>query len=96
MQESTNNNRNESQPQQKAQPKVKIWKTHSVHQTHENARQARGGLDMNAQGEGAPEVKIRLRARGFLVKTWDGSMQAAPSPKPTKPANAPVDISSPF
>ncbi len=92
MQESTNNNRNESQPQQKAQPKVKIWKTHSVHQTHGNAATARGGLDMNAQGEGAPEVKIRLRARGFLVKTWDGSMQSAPARKAKKPDNAPVNI----
>lgn len=92
MQESTNNNRNETQPQ----PKVKIWKTHSVHQTHQNASTARDGLEMNPQGEGAPEVKIRLRSRGFLVKTWDGSMQSAPPPKPKKEANAPVDISSPF
>lgn len=96
MQESTNNNRNETQHQQKAQPKVKIWKTHSVHQTHANAAAARDGIGGRAQGEGAPETKIRLRARGFLVKTWDGSMQAAPPPRPKKEANAPVDISSPF
>jgi len=89
MQESTNNNRNESQPQQ---PKVKIWKTHSVHQTHANAATARVALDMNTEGQGAPEAKIRLRARGFLVKTWDGSMQSAPSPKPKKQDNAPVSI----
>lgn len=89
MQESINNNRNESQPQQ---PKVKIWKTHSVHQTHANAAAARDGIGGLAQGRGCPETKIRLRARGFLVKTWDGSMQAAPSPKPKKQDNAPVSI----
>lgn len=89
MQESTNNNRNESQPQQ---PKVKIWKTHSVHQTHANAAAARDGIGGLAQGKGCPETKIRLRARGFLVKTWDGSMQSAPSPKPKKQDNAPVSI----
>jgi len=92
MQESTNNNRNESQHQQKAQPKVKIWKTHSVHQTHANAATARVALEMNTEGQGAPEAKIRLRARGFLVKTWDGSMQSAPAPKAKKPDNAPVNI----
>lgn len=89
MQESTNNNRNESQPQQ---PKVKIWKTHSVHQTHANAATARVGLEMNTEGQGAPEAKVRLRSRGFLVKTWDGSMQSAPAPKAKKPDNAPVNI----
>ena len=90
MQESTNDNRNESQPQTQAQPKVKIWKTHSVHQTHGDAVVAREGVGAFPQGEGAPETKIRLRARGFLVKTWDGSMQSAPSPKPKKQDNAPV------
>ena len=96
MQESTNNNQNESQPQtqdqEKPQPKVKIWKTHSVHKIWANAEYQRVDLDMNREGQGAPEAKVRLRARGFLVKTWDGSMQSAPTPKPKKQDNAPVSI----
>lgn len=62
------------------EPQVKVWENDSTHETFVKADDRRKSLIENGRDEKA--LKIRQRARGFMLKVWNGQGKAAPKPKP--------------
>lgn len=88
---------NENTEKQKS--KVKVWSRDSVHTKHPAASDRKATLlAKSVDGSGEPDpnfgVKIRRQSKGFVVKTWDGKMVDAPSPRAKKDNNAPVTLHS--
>ena len=63
-----------------AVPQVKVWETDSTHKTFAKADERRKSLIEN--GRDKETMRVRMRARGFILKVHNGQTRAAPKPKP--------------